>query len=85
MKKLFKTGHTLSIEDFTSLQLTGSYKLLKLGPDFAIIKSGDYIIEASGEDLTVDTLSEEVAIISFREITALSLKLDEQQGTFYGE
>ncbi|KXH87404.1 hypothetical protein [Sporosarcina sp. HYO08] len=85
MKKLFKIGHTLSIDDYTSLHLTGSYKLLKLGPDFAIIKSGDYIIEASGEDLTVDTLSEEVAVFSFREITAISLKLDEQQGSFYGE
>ena len=43
-------------------------RLLALGPDFVKVKSGNYIIEASGEELLIDLLSEEVAIISFDSI-----------------
>jgi hypothetical protein len=84
LRKLFKTGSTITIEDFSSLRINGPYVLLKLGPDFATIKSGNYTIEASGEDLTVDSLSEEVAVFAFTAITKLNITPHEDDGTPYG-
>ncbi|WP_203246877.1 hypothetical protein [Sporosarcina beigongshangi] len=71
MRKIFNTGSSVTIEEFSSLRINGPYTLLKLGPDFAMIKSGDYRIEASGENLIVETLSEEVAVFSFTVMTML--------------
>ncbi len=73
MKRLFQTGSSVTIEDFASLRINGPYSLLKLGPDFAIISSGEYRIEAIGTDLTVETLSEEVAVFTFTSITAMNV------------
>ncbi len=71
LRKIFNTGSSVTIEEFSSLRINGPYTLLKLGPDFAMIKSGDYRIEASGENLIVETLSEEVAVFSFTVMTML--------------
>ena len=38
LKRLFQTGSSVTIEDFASLRINGPYSLLKLGPDFAIIR-----------------------------------------------
>ncbi len=76
MRKLFDTGSSVTIEEFRSVRINGPYALLKLGPDFAVIKCGQYRIEATGEELTVETLSEEVAIFTFTSITALEIKED---------
>ncbi len=84
MRKLFNTGSSVTIEEFSSLRINGPYTLLKLGPDFAIIKCGDYMIEASGEDLTVDTLSEEVAVFSFTSITAMRVTTGEDNEVTHG-
>jgi hypothetical protein len=73
LRKLFNTGSTLTVEEFSSLRINGPYILLKLGPDFAMIQCGDYTIEASGEELTVETLSEEVAVFLFATITTLNI------------
>jgi len=73
LKRLFQTGSSVTIEDFASLRINGPYSLLKLGPDFAIISSGEYRIEAIGTDLTVETLSEEVAVFTFTSITAMNV------------
>jgi hypothetical protein len=73
LRKLFQTGSSVTIEDFASLRINGPYSLLKLGPNFAIIGSGEYRIEAIGTDLTVETLSEEVAVFTFTAITALNV------------
>lgn len=71
------------IEDYSSIQLNGPYELLKLGPNSVVIKSGEYIIEAAGEDLIVNTLSDEVAVFTFTSITSLNMKLREQDGAFH--
>ena len=73
LKRLFQTGSSVTIEDFASLRINGPYSFLKLGPDFAIISSGEYRIEAIGTDLTVETLSEEVAVFTFTSITAMNV------------
>ncbi|MEK5038886.1 hypothetical protein [Sporosarcina sp. FSL K6-3457] len=80
MRKIFNTGSSVTIEEFSSLRINGPYTLLKLGPDFAMIKSGDYMIEASGEDLIVETLSEEVAVFSFASIKAMHVTTEEDRG-----
>lgn len=84
LKKIFNTGSSITIEEFSSLRVNGPYTLLKLGPDFAMIRSGDYVIEASGEELTVETLSEEVAVFSFAAITAMKITTGEDDGVAYG-
>lgn len=63
----------MTIEEFQTVRINGPYSLLKLGPDFAVIACGDYRIVASGEELTVETLSEEMAVFSFSSITALKI------------
>ncbi|MBE1553713.1 hypothetical protein [Sporosarcina limicola] len=83
MKKLFSMSSSIMIEDYSSIQLNGPYELLKLGPNSVVIKSGEYIIEAAGEDLIVNTLSDEVAVFTFTSITSLNMKLREQDGAFH--
>jgi hypothetical protein len=73
LRKLFNTGSSVTIEDFTTLRVIGPYSLLKLGPDFAIIDSEEYRIEVSGNDLTVETLAEEVAVFTFTSITSMNV------------
>ena len=80
MKKLFNTGSLITINEFSSLRINGPYALVTLGPDYAKIKSGDYIIEASGEELIVDILSEEVAVFSFDSITKLTITRSDNRG-----
>ncbi len=77
LRKIFNTGSSVTIEEFSSLRINGPYTLLKLGPDFAMIKCGDYRIEASGEDLIVETLSEEVAVFSFTAITTMRVTTEQ--------
>ncbi|MDW0112294.1 hypothetical protein QT711_03790 [Sporosarcina saromensis] len=74
MKKLFKMNSSVTIDEFVTIRITGPYALLKLGPDYAAIRSGNHVIEATGEDLIVETLSEEVAVLSFELITSMSVK-----------
>lgn len=83
MRKLFNTGSSVTIEDFTTLRVNGPYSLLKLGPDFAIISSGEYRIEASGSDLTVETLSEEVAVFTFTSITSMNVTMGADRESAY--
>lgn len=84
MKKLFNTSSFVAIDDFSSIRITGPYELLKLGPDFATIKSGGYKIKTTGDDLLVDVLSEEVAVFSFTSITNLTITLDAHEEKTYG-
>lgn len=65
---------SVTIDEFVTIRITGPYSLLKLGPDYAAIRSGNHVIEATGEDLIVETLSEEVAVLSFELITSMSVK-----------
>lgn len=74
MKKLFKMNSSVTIDEFVTIRITGPYSLLKLGPDYAAFRSGNHVIEATGEDLIVETLSEEVAVLSFELITSMSVK-----------
>jgi len=83
LRKLFNTGSSVTIEDFSSLRITGPYSLLKLGPDFAIISSGEYKIEVSGTDLTVETLTEEVALFTFTSISAMNMTTGENKEAAY--
>lgn len=66
------------------MQINGPYALLKLGPDFANVQCGDYMIEVSGEDLTVDVLQEEVAVFTFTTITAMNVSNKQERGALYG-
>ncbi|WP_191692761.1 hypothetical protein [Sporosarcina quadrami] len=74
LKKLFKMNSSIAIEEFVTIRITGPYSLLKLGPNYAAFRSGDHIIEAVGEELIVETLSEEIAVLSFDFITSVSVK-----------
>ncbi|WP_432358537.1 hypothetical protein [Sporosarcina sp. UB5] len=74
MKKLFKMNSSVTIEEFVLVRITGPYSLMKLGPDYAVIRSGDHVIEASGEDLIVETLSEEIAVFSFETLKNVNIK-----------
>lgn len=73
MKKLFNIGSHIVVDEFSSLRINGPYELVTLGPDFAIVKSYDYVIEVSGDQLTVEKLAEELAVFSFDSIKRLSL------------
>lgn len=84
LKKLFNTGSSIVIDEFSSLRINGPYELVTLGPDFATIKSGDYTIETSGEELTVDLLSEEMAVFSFDSIRKITIVLLDKEETPYG-
>ena len=84
MKKLFNTGSSIVIDEFSSLQINGPYELVTLGPDFAIIKSGERTIETSGEGLTVDLLSEEMAVFSFDSIEKITIARLKKEETRYG-
>lgn len=74
MKKLFKMNSSVTIDEFTSVRITGPYSLLKLGPDYAAIRSGDHVIEATGGEMIVETLSEEIAVFSFESISSMTIK-----------
>ncbi len=78
MKKLFNIGSQIVIDEFTSLRITGPYELVTLGPDFAIIKSGDYLIETTGEALIVEKLAEEAAVFSFDVITTMEIRISHE-------
>lgn len=80
MKKLFKTGASVTIEDYSSLHINGPYTLRKLGPDSATIQSGDYVITVEGEDMTVDVLSEEVALFTFTVIRSVQMEVTHEEG-----
>ena len=84
MKKLFNIGSSVVIDDFSSLQITGPYTLLNLGPDFATISCDDYTVEAVGEDLVVDKLLEEIALFTFSSITKIKITKHEDDGDLYG-
>lgn len=64
-----------------SLRITGPYELLTLGPNLAIVKSGEYVVEVSGEDLFVEKLAEEFAVFSFNKIEQLTVKEETTYGT----
>ena len=83
MKKLFNTGSLVEIDNFSLLRINGPFTLLTLGPDHASIKTGEYIIEAIGEDLTVDTLSEEVAVFTFTSITKMTVEMADDRNAAY--
>ena len=56
---------------------------MSLGPDFAKVKSGNYVIDATGDELLVDLLSEEIAIISFDSIRSITItKLDNEENRY---
>ncbi len=78
MKKLFATGASIQIEEYSSVQINGPYSLVKLGPDYASIKNMQYVINVRGNDLLVDILSEEVAVLRFSSITSLSILLADE-------
>jgi hypothetical protein len=84
VKKLFTTGSSITVEEFSTVLINGPYSLLKLGPEFASIKCGDYAIETHGEDLIIDTLSEEVAVLRFSSIRSMSVTLFGNDGTNHG-
>ena len=84
MKKLFNTGSSIVIDEYSSLRINGPYELVTLGPDFATIKSGEYTIETSGEELTVDLLSEEMAVFSFDSIKKITIVRLKNEETPYG-
>jgi len=79
LKKLFNTSSFIAIDDFSSIRITGPYELLTLGPDYATIKCGGYKIEASGADLLIDVLSEEVAVFTFTSITNMNITMYEHE------
>lgn len=83
MKKLFATGSSISIEEFSSLHINGAYSLLKLGPGSAIVKCSGYQIEVSGDDLTVETLSEEVALFTFNTISKVLISKIVEEGVYH--
>lgn len=84
MRKLFNTGSSIRIDEFSTVHVIGPYSLLKLGPNFVTIRCEAYMIEVAGENLLVETLSEEVAVFTFEAITAMKLAAVEDEGTFYG-
>lgn len=85
MKKLFNTGSLIAIDEFSTLRINGPYTLVLLGPDFATIKSGNYTIETSGEELVVDMLAEEVAVFSFDSISKMTITRLKNEATPYGD
>ncbi len=83
MKKLFNTGSIITINEFSTIQINGPCSLLALGPDFVKVKSGNYVVDASGDELLIDLLSEEVAIISFDSIHSVTInKLDNEENHY---
>ncbi|BAQ11415.1 hypothetical protein OXB_2944 [Bacillus sp. OxB-1] len=81
MKKLFKTGASITIEGYTSLHINGPFHLRKLGPDYATVQSGEYLITVEGEEMTVDVLSEEVALFTFNVIRNVQMVLADETGS----
>jgi hypothetical protein len=74
---------TVTIEEFVSVRITGPYSLVKLGPDYVMIRCEDHVIEAAGEELIVETLSEELAVFSFETLTNVTIKeMKDGQGAY---
>ena len=83
MKKLFDTGSIIKIQEFSTIHITGPCALVTLGPDFVKVKSGNYMVEATGDELLIDLLSEEIIIISFDEIHAITISRLNSEETHY--
>ncbi len=84
MKKLFHTGSLVEIEGFSLLRINGPYTLLALSSNLATIQTSHYTIEVMAEDLTVDALSEEVAVLTFSSMTKMTATMLESKETPYG-
>lgn len=84
LKKLFTIGSSIVIDEFSSLRITGPYALVHLGPDFATIKCGAYIVEAKGEELTIDKLMEEIAVFHFASISKIEITVVEEVRDSHG-
>lgn len=83
MKKLFNIGSNIVVDEFSTLRITGPYELVTLGPEFAIIKSYEYVIEVSGAQLTVEKLAEEMAVLTFDSIKRLTIvETNVEEGTY---
>lgn len=84
MKKLFNIGSSIVISAFSELRITGPYELLTLGSNSAVVKSGQYVVEVSGEELVVEKLGEELAVFSFDKMEKLSVIENVTEGSIYG-
>lgn len=84
MKKLFHTGSLVEIEGIGSLRISGPYTLLALTSNLATVQTSHYMIEVIAEDLTVDALSEEVAVLTFTSMTRMTATMLESKETPYG-
>ncbi|AOV07889.1 hypothetical protein [Sporosarcina ureilytica] len=83
MKKLFNIGSQIVVDEFSSLRITGPYELVTLGPDFTIIRCDNYVIEVSGDQLTVEKLAEELAVFTFDSIKRFTLvESNVEEGTY---
>lgn len=82
MKKLFNLGSSILIEEYSSLKLNGKYALQKLSPDSIVLLTENYRLEAIGEDLLVQSLEDEIALIKFAVLTDLKISLREEGDSF---
>lgn len=83
MKKLFNIGSSIVVSAFSELRITGSYELLTLEPNLAIVKNGQYTVEVMGEELVVEKLGEELAVFSFEKMEKLSVIENKAEGSLY--
>ncbi|MBB4825761.1 hypothetical protein HNO89_002997 [Sporosarcina luteola] len=65
MRKLFKLDTSVLIDNYTSIRITGPYDLVRLSGTACTIRNDNFVIEITGQELFIEAMSEEVAVITF--------------------
>lgn len=82
MKKLFEMRSAITIDENNQVRITGPYQLLSVQASKASFATTYFTIHIDGEDLLIQTLSEEVAELTFSSIQSIECKVgDEDDST----
>lgn len=74
VKKLFELHPSVILDEFSTLRITGPYEMLKIDATTVSFQAGDYMIFITGEEVTVDSLTEQNARVSINELEALTIR-----------
>ncbi|SIT82365.1 hypothetical protein [Edaphobacillus lindanitolerans] len=73
MRRFLKMVPFLEIEDHRTLRLNGVFKVEKIGSRLVNIRIAPYALSLEGEEVVVDEIGEEAALITFGRLDRLTL------------
>ncbi|GKV54331.1 hypothetical protein NCCP2222_02780 [Sporosarcina sp. NCCP-2222] len=74
MRKLFKMDTSVLIDNYSSIRITGPYDLVKLSGTACTIRSENFVIDMTGQEIVIETLAEEVAVITFETLEKMMIQ-----------